>query len=62
METKRKVFVGTAVATGIFAAVIAVFVSHKRKLEARGHVPIGKSWEDRQLDWGEWPGGFSIRP
>lgn len=64
MEVNRKVLAGATLGATILAAVAAILVWRRRKVaEARGHVPIGKGrWEDRQVEWEGWPGGFSIRP
>jgi len=64
VEVNRKLIIGAAISTTLVAAAAAIIFWRRRKIaEARGHVPIGKShWEDLQLAWGEWPGGFTVRP
>lgn len=60
---KKKFLIGAAIGATTVAAATAIILRYRQKIaEARGHVPIGKSWEDRQLNWEGWPGGFSIRP
>lgn len=60
----RRTIIGATIGAALVAAAAAIIFSRRRKIaEARGHVPIGKShWEDLQLAWGEWPGGFTVRP
>ena len=60
MKVNRKVVLSATITTAIIAAVAAFVVRRKKVAEARGYVPIGNSVEDRQLDWGGWPGGLSI--
>jgi hypothetical protein len=64
VELNRKAVVGATIGACLVAATAALLLWRRSKvMESRAHVPIGKNrWEDLQLSWGEWPGGFTVRP